>query len=76
MRYKIPEEAAIALGKLCEVIAQGSSTSAELCAGWESEPSHLVEEHGDFINNVEQEVQSLQAVGGVRRGSLKRSEQA
>ncbi len=64
MRYKTPEEAAIALGKLCEVIDEGSSASAELFGRWESEPSHLVEEHTDFIDDVEQEVQSLQAVGG------------
>jgi hypothetical protein len=54
MRYKIPEEAAIALGKLCEVIDQASSAFAEFCGGWESEPSHLVEEHTDFIDDVEQ----------------------
>ena len=66
MRYDTPEEAAIALAKLMRVIDQGSSASADLFGGgWESSPQHLVEEHADFIDDVEQEVPSLQPVGTI-----------
>ena len=65
MRYDTPEEAAIALAKLMRVIDEGSSASADLCGGWESSPSHFVEEHADFLDDVNQEVQSLQPVGAV-----------
>lgn len=59
VHYGTPEEAALALAKLCKVIDDGEAAKADLFGGgWDEQPEHLIERNIDFIDDICQEVRS------------------
>lgn len=60
--YQTAEEAAIALAQLVKVIDESQKAKADLFSDWDEPAQHLVESHGDFIDDTNQEARSPQLV--------------
>jgi serine/threonine protein kinase HipA of HipAB toxin-antitoxin module len=60
--YQTAEEAAIALAQRLQVLDESQKAKADLFGDWNEPTSHLVESHGDFIDDTNQEMRSLQPV--------------
>ncbi len=52
LRHDSAASAAIALGKLLLVISDGEKAKSDLF-GYEPDPQHLIEGHGDFLDDLE-----------------------
>jgi hypothetical protein len=56
IHYGSPEEAAIALAKLTQVIVEGDRAKADLFGGgWDTPTEHLIESSPNFIDDINQE---------------------
>ncbi len=60
--YQTAESAAIALAQLLEVLDEAQKAKADLFGDWDEPAQHLVESHGDFIDDTNQEARSPQLV--------------